>query len=174
MISMDAMFRLAERFNKPIGSWDTSQVLNMANMFRQTFDGFNQDIGSWDTSSVTLMTYMFTRASLCVQPRYWELGYIIRDEHEIYVLSSLFVQPRYWELERRKVITVSGNYHGIEYTTTNMEYMFYGASSFNQDISSWPGMAGTTAHDYMFAGATAFQAKFTCTDAITGPPSSCV
>jgi len=35
-------------------------------------------------------------------------------------------------------------------------------------------MAGTTAHDYMFAGATAFQAKFTCTDAITGPPSSCV
>ena len=73
-----------------------------------------------------------------------------------------------------KVITVSGNYHGTEYTTTNMEYMFYGASSFNQDISSWPGMAGTTAHDYMFAGATAFQAKFTCTDAITGPPSSCV
>jgi len=35
-------------------------------------------------------------------------------------------------------------------------------------------MAGTTAQDYMFAGATAFQAKFTCTDAITGPPSSCV
>ena len=57
---------------------------------------------------------------------------------------------------------------------TNMQYMFYHASAFNQDISSWPGMAGTTAHDYMFAGATAFQAKFTCTDAITGPPSSCV
>ena len=57
---------------------------------------------------------------------------------------------------------------------TNMQYMFYHASAFNQDISSWPGMAGTTAQDYMFAGATAFQAKFTCTDAITGPPSSCV
>ena len=69
-----------------------------------------------------------------------------------------------------KVITVSGNYHGIEYTHADMEYMFYGASAFNQDISSWPGMAGTTAHDYMFAGAAAFQAKFTCTDAITGPP----
>ena len=35
-------------------------------------------------------------------------------------------------------------------------------------------MAIATAQDYMFAGATAFQAKFTCTDAITGPPSSCV
>ena len=44
VISMDAMFRLARAFNKP-PEVDTSQVLNMANMFRQTFDGFNQDMG---------------------------------------------------------------------------------------------------------------------------------
>ena len=57
---------------------------------------------------------------------------------------------------------------------TDMGYMFYSASAFNQDISSWTGSAATTAQTDMFSDATAFQAKFTCTDAVTGPASSCV
>ena len=52
--------------------------------------------------------------------------------------------------------------------------MFQYASAFNQDISSWTGTAATTAQTDMFLGATAFQDKFTCTNAITGPASSCV
>jgi len=52
--------------------------------------------------------------------------------------------------------------------------MFKAASAFNEDISSWTGTAATTAQNEMFAGATAFQDKFECTDAITGPASSCV
>jgi len=52
--------------------------------------------------------------------------------------------------------------------------MFYFASAFNHDISSWTGTAATTAQTIMFSGATAFQDKFTCTNAITGPVSSCV
>jgi hypothetical protein len=55
-----------------------------------------------------------------------------------------------------------------------MQYMFSAASAFNEDISSWTGTAATTAQNEMFAGATAFQDKFECTDAITGPASSCV
>jgi hypothetical protein len=55
-----------------------------------------------------------------------------------------------------------------------MEYMFFSASAFNHDISSWTGSAATTAQTSMFSGATAFQAKFKCTDAVTGPASSCV
>ena len=51
--------------------------------------------------------------------------------------------------------------------------MFYSASAFNHDISSWTGTAATTAQTDMFLGATAFQAKFTCTDAVTGPAYSC-
>jgi len=51
--------------------------------------------------------------------------------------------------------------------------MFSSASAFNQDISGWTGTAATSAQTDMFLGATAFQAKFTCTDAITGPPSTC-
>jgi hypothetical protein len=55
-----------------------------------------------------------------------------------------------------------------------MNAMFYHASAFNYDISSWTGTAATTAQTEMFSGATAFQAKFTCTDAVTGPARSCV
>ena len=57
---------------------------------------------------------------------------------------------------------------------TVMTTMFYSASAFNQDISSWTGTAATTAQNYMFHDATAFQAKFACTNAVTGPVSSCV
>ena len=46
--------------------------------------------------------------------------------------------------------------------------MFYSASAFNHDISSWTGTAATTAQGAVFFGATAFQAKFSCDDAITG------
>jgi surface protein len=56
---------------------------------------------------------------------------------------------------------------------TDMGAMFYYASVFNHDISSWTGSAATTAQPHMFSSATAFQAKFKCTDAITGPASSC-
>jgi surface protein len=56
---------------------------------------------------------------------------------------------------------------------TTMYGMFYQASAFNQDISSWTGSAATTAQTNMFLDASAFQAKFACTDAITGPANSC-
>ena len=55
-----------------------------------------------------------------------------------------------------------------------MESMFYSASAFNHDISSWTGSAATSAQTDMFSGATAFQAKFSCTNAVTGPANSCV
>ena len=57
---------------------------------------------------------------------------------------------------------------------TDMRYMFQYASAFNHDISSWTGSAATTAQTNMFLYASAFQAKFKCTNAVTGPANSCV
>jgi surface protein len=57
---------------------------------------------------------------------------------------------------------------------TDMRYMLRDASAFNHDISSWTGTAATSAQTNMFSGASAFQAKFKCTNAVTGPANSCV
>ena len=57
---------------------------------------------------------------------------------------------------------------------TAMHGMFQYASAFNHDISSWTGSAATSAQTDMFLDASAFQAKFACTDAVTGPANSCV
>jgi len=65
-----------------------------------------------------------------------------------------------------------GSWNTVQVTT--MTHMFYSASAFNHDISSWTGSAATSAQTNMFHDATAFQAKFACTNAVTGPASSCV
>lgn len=55
-----------------------------------------------------------------------------------------------------------------------MNHMFNDASAFTQDISSWKGTAANSAQVNMFDDATAFQAKYSCSDALHGPASSCV
>jgi len=56
VISMNSLFSYQKNFNQPIGSWDTSKVTNIGQMFRVLNVGesaFNQDIGNWDISLVT-------------------------------------------------------------------------------------------------------------------------
>jgi surface protein len=58
-------------------------------------------------------------------------------------------------------------------SVTRMKAMFLDNTAFNQDISSWTGTAAETEQTDMFEGATAFQAKFSCTNTITGPVDTC-
>ncbi|MDB2561857.1 BspA family leucine-rich repeat surface protein, partial [Amylibacter sp.] len=55
--SMYNLFRF-KNFNDDISYWDTSNVTDMGNMFRDN-DIFGQDLGNWDVSNVTNMKEMF-------------------------------------------------------------------------------------------------------------------
>ena len=157
VINMYSMFRDASAFNHDIGSWNTAQVTDMLGMFYYA-SAFNQDIGSWNTAQVTTMYAMFHSASAFNHDiGSWNTAQVT-DMLGMFYYASAFNQD-------------IGSWTTAE--VTNMQYMFGYASAFNHDISSWTGSAATSAQTNMFSGATAFQAKFSCTDAVTGPAYSC-
>ena len=51
------MFYYATNFNRPLGNWDVSNVIDMSLMFIKT--NFNQNINSWNTSKVQTTEEMF-------------------------------------------------------------------------------------------------------------------
>ena len=119
---------------------------------------FNQDIGELEHSGSDSYESMFSDASAFNQDiGSWNTGKVTNMIWMFYYASAFNQDIGSWNTEK----------------VTDMGYMFYSASAFNHDISSWTGSAATTAQTDMFLDATAFQAKFTCTNAVTGPASSC-
>ncbi|CAL6303423.1 unnamed protein product [Bathycoccus prasinos] len=180
---MDAMFYKARAFNRDIGSWNTAQVTDMSRMFYEA-SAFNQGIGSWNTEKVTDMSRMFNSAPAFNQDiGSWNTEKVTNMRDMFYYASAFNHDIGEWNTE--KVTNMIGMFHtassfnqdigswNTEKVTT-MIYMFQDASAFNHDISSWTGSAATSAQSSMFSGATAFQAKFKCTNEITGPANSCV
>ena len=150
-------FKGYDTFNADISKWDTSSVTTMYYMFHSA-SAFNQDIGGWNTEKVTTMEAMFYQASAFNQAiGSWTTAEVTNMQYMFYQASAFNQDIGGWNTEK----------------VTSMEYMFHYASAFNQDISSWTGSAATTAQTNMFLDASAFQAKFACTDAITGPANSC-
>jgi surface protein len=120
MIQMNLMFLNSGQFNngavgnvggKPL-TWTagtgTSKVTNMSRMFEGCIT-FNQYISSWNVSLVANMSEMFNTASI------FNNGSITNDG----------LNPLTWTAG-----TGTSN-------VTNMYAMFYYATAFNQDISSW-------------------------------------
>jgi len=122
---MTFAFLGASSFNQDISSWDVSNVETMHGMFKDA-TSFNQDISNWDISGVTSMWMMFSGASS------FNNGDI--DDNE--------GRPLDWEMGE-----VSNLY--------NTEMMFYNATSFNQDISTWD-VSGVTNMTSMFERAYSF------------------
>ena len=144
-------------FNGNIMSWNVSSVTDMGYMFFYA-SAFNQAIGSWNTEKVTNMQYMFSHASVFDQDiGDWNTEKVTTMQYMFLYASAFNQDIGSWDTAQ----------------VTDMTSMFWFASVFNHDISSWTGTAATTAQPGMFSGATAFQAKFTCTDAVTGPARSC-
>ena len=145
-------------FNADISKWDTGKVSKMNQMFYQA-SAFNQDIGSWNTAQVTDMRSTFNSASAF--------------NHDIGSWNTEKVTTMSWMFQVASAFNQDiGSWNTAQ--VTRMDYMFKLASAFNHDISSWTGFAATTAQTDMFLDATAFRAKFTCTNAVSGPASSCV
>ena len=145
-------------FDGDISKWDTGKVTTMYYMFRSA-SAFNQDIGSWNTEKVTTMYGMFSSASAFNQ----DIG--SWNTEKVTTMFGMFYSASAFNQD-------IGSWNTAE--VTDMIAMFSSASAFNQDISSWTGTAATTAQTNMFLDASAFQARFACTDAITGPARSCV
>ena len=115
-----------------IGTWDTSGVTDMSELFcalmacayyNSGASSFFADISAWDTSGVTDMHGMFRGAS---------------DFNNI--VSGMSLGD--WHIGGWDVSKV-----------TDMEYMFSYASEFNQPIGSWR-VDGVTNMKYMFGGGT--------------------
>ena len=57
--NMLKMFYNCEKFNKPLNSWNVSNVEDMESMFHGCKE-FNQPLDSWNVSNVTNMLEMFS------------------------------------------------------------------------------------------------------------------
>ena len=78
--SLHQMFNRAISFNQDIGSWDTSKNRNLCRTFQKAF-AFNQDIGNWDTSKVTDMAGIFDEARVFNQDiGNWDLSLNTRQD----------------------------------------------------------------------------------------------
>ena len=121
-----------------IGTWDTSDVTTMAELFLDC--GTNEDISAWNTAQVTSMYGMFWRATYFNQPiGEWDVS-------KVTDMSSMF----------REASSFNQLLNG--WTTTSLastSFMFSYAEAFNQPLDQWDTSA-LTAMNSMFECAQAF------------------
>jgi len=136
---MTGAFILAQNFNQPIGSWDTSQVVTMESMFNSA-KSFNQPIGNWNLSNVQNMKAMFANAWEFNQPiGNWNTSNVNTMEL-VFGFAKAFNQP-----------IGSWNTSNVN----SMLAMFFTASAFNQNISNW-NTSQVTVMQSMFNEASSF------------------
>ena len=138
--SMQNLFYGAEAFNQDISGWDVSSVTDMSDMF-QGATSFNQPLNSWDVSNVESMSYMFGSAIAFNQDiSGWNVSSVTNSMEGMFISAIAFNQD------------ISGwNVSSV----TNMNNMFADATAFNQDISGWD-VSSVTDMSAMFAGASSF------------------
>lgn len=104
-----------------ITNWDTSNVIDMTEMFRNQQD-FNQDIGDWNTSNVASMGNMFFGAESFNQDiRNRNVSNVTNMTALFYEASSFKQDLSNWDVQN----------------VDDMENMFYNAQSCNQNLSDW-------------------------------------
>ncbi len=118
--SMNYMFGYMpiENFDVDPNDWDTSNVTDMASVFREC-DSFNQYIGDWDVSNVTAMDTMFMDTDFNQDIGNWDVSNVT-SMNSTFMSSSFNQDIGGWDVSN----------------VTLMFQMFHNAS-FDQDLSRW-------------------------------------
>jgi surface protein len=128
-ITMFQVFRDAIAFNQPIGSWNTTRVINMQNMFLRAI--FNQNIASWDVSNVTNMAGMFFSASAFNQPiGSWNTSAVTNMANMFQSASSFNQNIGAWNVSN--VTNITNFMFGktaANYSAANLDSIYNGWSS---------------------------------------------
>jgi surface protein len=142
--NMYSMFNGAQAFNSDISGWDTGAVTNMGYMLAGTIYGttaFNQNLSTWNTSKVTSMIGMFANATAFNGDiSGWDTSKVT-DMSGMFYSAIVFNQDLPWDTS-----SVVG---------TGFNTMFWGATAFNGDVSSFD-VSGVTSLYYMFCLASSF------------------
>jgi surface protein len=133
------LFAGKRNFNENIGNWDVSNVEVMDNMF-QDASSFNQDLDKWDVSKVESMRRMFDGAvDFNGNISTWNMSRVGTVDYDQGV-QYMFREAKSFD---RDISTKRVTKDGKEYTAWDvsrihdMESMFDGAESFNQNIGNW-------------------------------------
>ena len=125
-----------------IEEWDTSLITNMDGLFKDR-STFNKNLGQWNLTNVTSVREMFYGASSFNNDTISASALPPPSSmlQSNAALSSASAQPSLndWDVSQ----------------VTDMGFMFYGASVFNQDIGSWD-VSNVTDMGEMFAYAVKF------------------
>jgi surface protein len=172
------MFEGCINFNGNVGNWNTSNITNMFQVFRDaTFfnNGGNSNINNWNTSNVTSMNGMFRGAISFNQPiGNWNTNLVTNMfgmfsnafafNQNIGNWNTILVNSMEAMFANATSFNNGGSIDINNWNTsavTNMGAMFLGATSFNQDINGWNvlsviNFSQPSSINSMFANATSF------------------
>ena len=151
---MSQMFRWDPAFNQSIGSWNTSSLTNSQKMFFGA-SKFNQPLNSWNMSKVSASMEMFNGASAFNQPLdSWNTAAMTDLTNMFYNATKFNQNLNSWNISN--VTRIDNMFWGaikfnngldpgisgvmnwtISSKLTSASNVYSGATSFNQDMSSW-------------------------------------
>jgi uncharacterized repeat protein (TIGR02543 family) len=151
---MSKLFYNNNYFNQNIGSWDTSNVTDMGEMFSGA-ESFSTDqngkyVGdiliNWDVSMVTNMSYMFNSArSFNMRIGNWDVSSVTNMRQMFSEAISFSQDIGSWDVSNVTDMSRMFQFTNMQgplndwdvSNVINMGQMFLKAINFNQDISKW-------------------------------------